>query len=88
MSRESVPGTTLAEAAGSAHLTVIASTGTKRCGMCGKVAELRPYGPGGMAVCFDCAMGDEPNAKRIFKAMLDKGTVVIIPPNAQRGEVS
>lgn len=67
---------------GSAHVTIIQSTGTKGCKLCGKVAELRPYGPGGLAVCFECAMKDEPNAQSQFKALLDKGTVVIIPPNS------
>lgn len=36
------------------------------CQMCGNVDELRPYGPNGEEVCFDCAMKDEPAAKRAF----------------------
>lgn len=36
------------------------------CQMCGKVDELRPYGPNGEEVCFDCAMKDEAAAKRGF----------------------
>lgn len=35
-----------------------------RCEMCGKVEELRPYGPKGECVCFSCGMKDEPAAKR------------------------
>jgi hypothetical protein len=40
------------------------------CQMCGKKDELRPYGPGGMNVCFDCAMKDEEEARRQFIARL------------------
>lgn len=38
----------------------------QQCDLCGKVAELRPYGPNGECVCFDCAMQDEPSARRAF----------------------
>lgn len=41
-----------------------------KCEMCGKVDELRPYGPGGKNVCFDCAMLDEEEAARQFKLRL------------------
>lgn len=36
------------------------------CELCGKLAELRPYGPNGERACFDCGMKDEANAKRRF----------------------
>lgn len=35
-----------------------------KCELCGKVAELRPYGPKGERVCFECGMKDEKAAKR------------------------
>ena len=41
------------------------------CEMCGAKAELRPYGPGGKNVCFDCGMKDEAEAERQFRARLD-----------------
>lgn len=41
-----------------------------KCELCGKVDELRPYGPGGKNVCFDCAMLDEEEAARQFRARL------------------
>jgi hypothetical protein len=34
------------------------------CELCGIKDELRPYGPKGKSVCFDCAMKDEETAKR------------------------
>lgn len=30
-----------------------------RCELCGEIEELRPYGPNGEKVCFDCGMKDE-----------------------------
>lgn len=37
------------------------------CELCGKTEELRPYGPKGEKVCFDCAMKDEEAARRAFE---------------------
>lgn len=31
----------------------------QQCDLCGKVEELRPYGPRGEAICFECGMKDE-----------------------------
>lgn len=36
----------------------------EKCAMCGKVEELRPYGPNGERICFDCGMKDEAMTKR------------------------
>jgi hypothetical protein len=41
------------------------------CELCGVKDELRPYGPGGMNVCFDCGMKDPDEVARQFKARLD-----------------
>jgi hypothetical protein len=41
-----------------------------KCEMCGQIDELRPYGPKGENVCFDCAMKDEAVAAERFKARL------------------
>lgn len=38
----------------------------QQCDLCGKIAELRPYGPNGEMVCFPCGMKDEAAAKRQF----------------------
>lgn len=40
------------------------------CELCGKTAELRPYGPGGKRICFECMMKDEPAAKKRMKDLL------------------
>ena len=44
----------------------IAQEPDRRCELCGKVAETRPYGPHGERVCFDCGMKDEEAARRQF----------------------
>lgn len=36
------------------------------CRLCGKHAETRPYGPGGIEICFPCGMKDEEQTKRGF----------------------
>lgn len=45
---------------------VIEAEKHRRCDLCDKVAELRPYGPNGENVCFECGMKDEEAAKRQF----------------------
>ena len=37
-----------------------------KCEDCGKMDELRPYGKNAANVCFDCAMKDEKNARKMF----------------------
>lgn len=49
---------------------VISEEGDGECEMCGKSDELRPYGPNGENVCFDCAMKDEAAALRQFEKRL------------------
>jgi ribosome-binding protein aMBF1 (putative translation factor) len=52
---------------------VIAPEDDGKCEMCGRVEELRPYGPNGMNVCFDCAMKDEETAAEMFRKRLEGG---------------
>lgn len=40
------------------------------CELCGKVSELRPYGPNGEDVCFPCGMKDEEAAKRAMNKLV------------------
>ena len=50
---------------------VIYQENQQQCDLCGKVAELRPYGPNGECVCFQCGMKDEAAAKRQFSRILN-----------------
>jgi hypothetical protein len=36
-------------------LLVIAEEPPQQCDLCGRVDELRPYGPKGEAICFSCS---------------------------------
>lgn len=53
--------------------------GTKHfpCAFCGKVDELRPYGPNDEMICFDCAMKDEKTARRKMDELMANATVII-----------
>ena len=46
---------------------VIEAEENQQCDLCGKIAELRPYGPNGECVCFACGMKDEESAKNVLK---------------------
>lgn len=60
------------------RIVLIDSTEDAKCELCGKIDDLRPYGPNGESVCFDCAMKDEEAAKRQFSKLLDSNDVVIV----------
>ena len=42
----------------------------EKCELCGEVAELRPYGPNGEEVCFDCGMKNTAAAERGFRKLI------------------
>lgn len=48
------------------HQTIIEKEDVDRCEICGAIAEVRPYGPNGEEVCFQCGMRDEDAARRGF----------------------
>ena len=48
------------------------------CQLCGAEEELRPYGPDGCWVCFDCGMKDEDEAKRRFTHAISGSDVVVL----------
>lgn len=50
---------------------VLTAESDQVCELCGAVEETRPYGPHGKRVCFNCAMKDEPEAKRQFDKLLN-----------------
>ena len=53
------------------NIVIIEAEDDDVCELCGKVAELRPYGPNGERICFDCGMKDEATTKRKFGELLD-----------------
>ena len=48
----------------------IQATDPAKCELCGKVGELRPYGPNGESICFDCGMKDEKLTERQFRRVV------------------
>lgn len=42
---------------------ILEQTPPATCELCGTMAELRPYGPGGAKVCYPCAMKDRETAE-------------------------
>lgn len=48
-----------------------------KCELCGKVAELRPYGPNGENICYDCGMKNIETTERQFSKLIQNATVII-----------
>ena len=49
---------------------IIEAEEPQQCDLCGKIAELRPYGPNGECICFDCAMKDEETTHKMMSRVL------------------
>ena len=41
-----------------------------KCGLCGKVAYLRPYGPNGENICIDCGNKDPETTQKMMAKVL------------------
>lgn len=52
------------------HLLIIEVEDDDVCELCGEIAELRPYGPGGKRVCFPCGMKDPAEMERQLESRL------------------
>lgn len=48
------------------------------CELCGKIAELRPYGPNDENICFGCMKKDEATAKRKFRERMGHVSAVVV----------
>jgi hypothetical protein len=51
-------------------VVIIAPEKPQQCDLCGKIDELRPYGPNGECICFECGMKNQPMTDRIMKHKL------------------
>jgi len=60
------------------NILVIDESKPAKCELCGAEKELRPYGPGGKRVCFNCAMKDEEEAKWQFAKVTSGQDIIII----------
>jgi hypothetical protein len=50
----------------------------QQCDLCGKIAELRPYGPNGEAICFECGMKNIEVTQRKFAELTKDVTDIIL----------
>lgn len=49
---------------------IISEEKPQQCDFCGVVAELRPYGPNGECICFDCGQKDPATTERMMGKLL------------------
>ena len=59
------------------NTTIIKSGSHENCELCRKEDDLRPYGPNGEWICFDCGMKNEKAPSVAFGNILRKGSVII-----------
>ena len=52
------------------NIGIIGPEPVQQCDSCGKIAELRPYGPNGECICFDCGLKDKETTKRRMGVVL------------------
>ena len=51
---------------------IVTPENPQQCDFCGRIAELRPYGPKGECICSPCGMKDEAAAMRQLNARIDR----------------
>lgn len=54
------------------NVVIIEPEPEQQCDLCGKVAELRPYGPNGEKICFECGMKNRDTTEAAFKKLLEE----------------
>jgi len=62
---------------------IVETTEPDECELCGCIAELRPYGPGGSSICVECGLRDVPGTEErmteVLEKMLEGATCVVRP---------
>lgn len=52
------------------RIVILEEENEQQCDDCGEIDELRPYGPNGTMICFNCMLKDEKGAKeRMMKQL-------------------
>jgi len=49
---------------------IIAPEKDQQCDFCGKIDELRPYGPNGECICYECGMNDKETTNKVMGKVL------------------
>ena len=52
------------------NIVIIEVEDDDTCELCGKVDELRPYGPKGERICYDCGQKDPATTEHVMKETL------------------
>lgn len=52
------------------NVVVIQDEAPQQCDYCSEIDELRPYGPNGECICFECAMKDEKTTNKMMGIVL------------------
>lgn len=53
------------------NVLVIEEEEPQQCDFCGQIRELRPYGPNGECICFECGMKDEETTLKQLSKLLE-----------------
>lgn len=51
-------------------ILIVEPTEPEDCELCGKTAELRPYGPNGENICYECGQKDVAGTERKLREVL------------------
>lgn len=60
---------------------IVARERPQQCDLCGSISELRPYGPNGEAICFDCGMANRETTDAAFLRQVVGVTEVVVEPD-------
>ena len=62
------------------NVTFLFEEGDRTCEMCGKTTECRPYGPGGIDICWDCGQKDPVGTAQRMAARIFPDVIPPPPP--------
>lgn len=54
------------------NTVIIEHEAAQQCDLCAKIAELRPYGPNGEMICYQCGMANRPATEAAFAKLLSE----------------
>jgi hypothetical protein len=52
------------------NIVILCQEPDRKCDLCGKIAETRPYGPRGENICYDCGMKNSEVTNRQMNRVL------------------
>jgi hypothetical protein len=57
------------------QINITGATDPHGCELCGKRDELRPFGPHGESICFECGMKDPETTEAMFETRLTQAAL-------------